>query len=121
MFNIITGINESQILKKHNHVNVNANLTEENVIQINGGITVNVDLSVKHITYVKKIIFAILVHAFAKIKIFTKYCRWFSDYQWTNYKRGRNKNLSKTFSKPFSKDQISVFYLPFYKLSFHYS
>ena len=30
------------------------NLVEENVIQINGGITINVDLSVKNIIYVKK-------------------------------------------------------------------
>ena len=56
-------------------MNVNANLIEENIIQINSGITVNIDLIVKHIIYVKKIIFAILEHAFAKIKIFTKYCR----------------------------------------------
>ena len=31
------------------HVNVNVNLMEENVIQINGEITINVDVSVKNI------------------------------------------------------------------------
>ena len=31
------------------HVNVNVNLTEDNVIQINGGITRNVDVSPKNI------------------------------------------------------------------------
>ena len=30
---------------------------EENVIQINGGITINVDANVKNVMYVKKIIF----------------------------------------------------------------
>ena len=34
---------------------------EEHVIQINGGITINVDVSVKNIRYVKKIIFGILL------------------------------------------------------------
>ena len=35
-------------------MNVNVNLKEENVIQINGGTTINVDVSVKNIIYVKK-------------------------------------------------------------------
>ena len=35
---------------------------EENVIQINGGIAINVDVSVKKFMYVKKIIFGILVN-----------------------------------------------------------
>ena len=37
-------------------------------IQINGGITTNVDVSVKNVMYIKKIIFGILVHVFAKIE-----------------------------------------------------
>ena len=36
------------------HTNVNLDLMEQNVIQINGGITINVDASVKNIIYVKK-------------------------------------------------------------------
>ena len=40
---------------------------EENVIQINGGITINVYKSVKIIIYVKKIIFGILLHVVAKM------------------------------------------------------
>ena len=40
----------------------------ENLIQINGGITINIDVSVKNITYVKKIIFGILIHATAKME-----------------------------------------------------
>ena len=35
-FNMITGINESKILTKVYHANVNVNLMEQNVIQTNG-------------------------------------------------------------------------------------
>ena len=62
MFNIITGINESKTLRKH----INVNLIKENVIQINEGITINVDVSVKNIKYMKKIIFGKFV--FVKMK-----------------------------------------------------
>ena len=41
---------------------------ESNVIQINGGITVNVDASVKNVMYVKIIIFGILLHVVVKIE-----------------------------------------------------
>ena len=41
---------------------------EENVIQINGGITINVDVSVKNLMYVKKIILAILLHVVVKME-----------------------------------------------------
>ena len=41
---------------------------KENAIHINGEITINVDASVKIITYVKKIIFAILLHMLVKIE-----------------------------------------------------
>ena len=62
--------------------NVNVNLMKENVIQINGGTRINVDVSVKNIIYVKRIIFGILVHVFVKWKVFSKYYEWFSDYVW---------------------------------------
>ena len=51
------------------HASANINLMERNVIQINGRITVNVDVSVKKIIYVKKNMFRILAHAFVKIEI----------------------------------------------------
>ena len=41
---------------------------ERNVFQINGGKTVYVDVSLKNVTYVKKIIFGILVHVFVKME-----------------------------------------------------
>ena len=50
------------------HANVNVHLMEENVIQINGGITINVDVSVKNVIYVKKIIFGILLHVVVKME-----------------------------------------------------
>ena len=40
---------------------------EENLIQINGGITVNIDVSVKNIIYVKAIISGILLDVVAKM------------------------------------------------------
>ena len=36
--------------------------------QMNGGITINVDVSVKNIIYVKKIVFGILPHVIVKIE-----------------------------------------------------
>ena len=65
---MITGINESKTLRRHISCEVNVNLVKENVIQINGGITINVDVSVKNMTYVKKIILGILVHVFVKME-----------------------------------------------------
>ena len=50
------------------HANVNVDLMVENVIEINGGITINVDASVKKVIYVKKIIFGILLHVVVKMK-----------------------------------------------------
>ena len=41
---------------------------EKNVIQINGGIMINVYVSVKNVMYVKKIIFGILLHVVAKME-----------------------------------------------------
>ena len=39
---------------------------EEDVIQVNGGIRINVNVSIKNI-YVEKIIFGILLHVVAKM------------------------------------------------------
>ena len=41
---------------------------KQNVIQINGGLTINVVVSVKNIIYVKKIIFEILLHLLVKME-----------------------------------------------------
>ena len=62
---MITGINESKTLTRH--ISCEWKCKFDNIIQINGGITINVDVSVKNI-YVKKIIFGILVHVFVKME-----------------------------------------------------
>ena len=49
-------------------MNVNVNLMEQNVSQIIGEITINVDASVKNIIYVKKIMFGILLYVIVKME-----------------------------------------------------
>ena len=44
------------------------NKIEENVTQINAGITINVDVSVKNVMHVKKIIFGMLIHVVVKME-----------------------------------------------------
>ena len=41
---------------------------KENVIQINGGITINVNVSIKNVMYAKKIMFGILLHVIVKME-----------------------------------------------------
>ena len=48
--------------------NIKVNLMEENVVQINCGIKINVDVSVKRLMYVKKNMFGILVNVFVKME-----------------------------------------------------
>ena len=50
------------------HSNVNIDLIEENVIQINGGIMINVYVSVKNIMYVKKIMLGIQLDVNVKME-----------------------------------------------------
>ena len=41
---------------------------KENVIQIKGGITINVDVSLKNVMFVKKNVFGILIHVVVKME-----------------------------------------------------
>ena len=50
------------------HTNISVDLMEKNVIKINGGILINVDVSVKTVMYLKKIMLGILLHVFVKIE-----------------------------------------------------
>ena len=49
-------------------MNVNVDLMSQNVIQINGRIAINVDVSVKNILYVRKIMFGIPLHVIMKME-----------------------------------------------------
>ena len=68
VFDMITGINESKTLTKHISFKCKCRFDEKNVILINGGITINVDVRVKNVIYVKKIVFGILLHVIAKME-----------------------------------------------------
>ena len=65
---MFTETNESKTLQKIYHDNVNVDLMEEIFIQINGGITINVNVSVKKMMYVKRILFGIQVNVFVRIE-----------------------------------------------------
>ena len=49
-------------------MNVNVNLMKQSVIHINGGITINVSVSVRNIIYVQNKMFGILVHVIVKME-----------------------------------------------------
>ena len=49
------------------HANVNVNLKGKNLVQINGGITINIDVSIKNVMYVKNVIFGILLNKVVKM------------------------------------------------------
>ena len=68
VFNIITGINESKSLPKDISCKCKGRFDGKSVIQINGGIKINVDVNVKNVIYVKKIIFGILLHVVAEME-----------------------------------------------------
>ena len=55
------------------HANLNVDLIEKNVIQINGEITINIDVSIKNVMYVQKIIFSILLHVVVKMENIKQY------------------------------------------------
>ena len=50
------------------NVNINVDLMRKKLIQINSGITVNVDVSVKNVIYVKKITSGMLPYEVMKMK-----------------------------------------------------
>ena len=64
---MIKEINESKESTKHLSYNVNVDLMQENIIQINDGIMINVNVIAKIIMYAKKIMFGILLHVIVKM------------------------------------------------------
>ena len=59
---------EDLSLTVFNNVNVNVDLLEEIEIQINAGIMINVNMSVKKVMYVGKIMFGIMLHVIVKME-----------------------------------------------------
>ena len=59
---------EDLSLTVFNNVNVNLDLLEEIEIQINAGIMINVNMSVKNVMYVRKIMFGIMLHVIVKME-----------------------------------------------------
>ena len=64
---MIKEINESKESTKHLSYNVNVDLMQENIIQINDGIMINVNVIAKIIMDAKKIMFGILLHVIVKM------------------------------------------------------
>ena len=64
---MIKEITESKESTKHLSYNVNVDLMQENIIQINDGIMINVNVIAKIIMYAKKIMFGILLHVIVKM------------------------------------------------------
>ena len=50
------------------HLNINVGLMEENIIEINGGIMINIDVTVKNVMYMKKNILGILLHVIVQME-----------------------------------------------------
>ena len=68
MYNMITELNESKTLTNHISWKSKCKLDGTKCNSNHGGVTTNVDVSVKNIIYVKKNMFKILVHAFVKME-----------------------------------------------------
>ena len=65
---MIAGISESKALTKDISCQFKCKFDEKNVNQVNSGITIYADVSVRNIIYVKKLMFGILVHVFVKME-----------------------------------------------------
>ena len=65
---MIAGINESKTLTKHISCDCKCKFDAKILIQFNGGIKINVDVSEKKFMYVKKIMFGFLVNVFLKME-----------------------------------------------------
>ena len=65
---MIKGIKESKTLTRLISCKCNCKFDGMKCNQINGGIMINVNISVKNIIYVKNIMFRILIHVFVKME-----------------------------------------------------
>ena len=65
---MIIRIDESKRLTKHVSFKCKCRFDGKNAIQIKSGIAINIDVSVKNVMYVKKIILGILLLVIAKME-----------------------------------------------------
>ena len=65
---MITRKNKSKIKQKDISCECKCRFDGKNVIQINDGITINVDVSVKNVIHMNKIIFGIMLHVVVKME-----------------------------------------------------
>ena len=87
---------------------------EENVTRINGRITINVDMSVKNVVCVKKIIFGILLHVVVKMKnieLVLWMIQWLSVMKLQSRKTKKEKTISTNFNKKNSTCKTQSFYI----------
>ena len=68
MFSMITGINESKTLTKYISCECKCKFDGRKCNSDHCGIMINIDVSVKNIVYVKKIMFGILLHVIVKME-----------------------------------------------------
>ena len=114
VFNMITGINNSKTITKHTSCECNVDLMEKNVIQVNGEITIHVDVSVKNVMHVKKIIFGILRHAVEKMENFQQVLWMIRRLRVITLKSHTTKKQIIIKRKQPVTCKISIFYLHFY-------
>ena len=65
---MIVRMNESKTLTKHISWKSKCKFDEKIVIQVNGGIMINVDVSVENVMYVKKILLGTLLHVIVQME-----------------------------------------------------
>ena len=91
-------------------------LMDKNVIQINGGIMINVDVSVKNVMYVMKNMFRILLHVVAKMENIYQALSMIQRLRVMSHIMKKQRLFQQILMKrkPSVKCKISVFYLHFY-------
>ena len=89
---------------------------DKNVIQINGGIMLNVDVSVKNVMYVMKNMFRILLHVVAKMENIYQALSMIQKLRVMSHIMKKQRLFQQILMKrkPSVKCKISVFYLHFY-------
>ena len=111
---MITGINESEVLKKHISWDCKCRMDGR---KCNGGITIDVNVSVKSAMHVKKIILESFYMQFWKWETFRKYYWQLSNYMLCAIKLDSHTTKKQILMKNQPvKPKISIFYLRFYQL-----